>query len=47
MAGQRFAPPTDATITVGTKATHTYPVTIQLLGQSGKDMKYRSEEGDR
>lgn len=40
--GQRFAPPTDATITVGSATSHAYPVTIQLLGQSGKDMKYSS-----
>ena len=37
---QKFTTPIDATITVGTKASHAYPITIQLLGQSGTDMKY-------
>lgn len=37
---QRFTTPIDATITVGTKASHAYPIAIQLLGPSGVDMKY-------
>lgn len=40
--GQRFAPPTDATITLGTNTAGSFPVYIQLLGPSGKDMQYRS-----
>jgi len=40
--GQRFAPPTDATVTPGTPTGGSFPVLIQLLGQSGKDMKYSS-----
>jgi len=39
---QRFTTPTDATITLGTIASHAFPVYIQLLGPSGKDMKYSS-----
>ena len=37
-----FAPPIDATITVGTKASHAFPVLIQLLGPSGIDMTHSS-----
>lgn len=37
---QRFSTPIDATITVGTKSSHAYPIAIQLLGPSGVDMKY-------
>ena len=42
MTGQRFAPPTDAAITLGTPTAGAFPVYIQLLGQSGCDMKYSS-----
>jgi len=42
---QRFTTPIDATITVGTAVSHAYPVYIQLLGPSGKDMKYSSVVG--
>jgi len=37
---QKFTTPIDATITVGTKASHAFPIAIQLLGPSGVDMKY-------
>ncbi len=38
--GQRFAPPTDAEITVGSDTTGVFPVVVQLKGQSGEDMLY-------
>jgi hypothetical protein len=40
--GQRFAPPTDAVITVGADTSDVFPVAIQLKGQSGCDMQYAS-----
>jgi len=39
---QRFTTPIDATVTLGTATGGAYPVYVQLLGPSGKDMKYRS-----
>jgi len=39
---QIFAPPTDATVTLGTATGGAFPVYVQLLGPSGVDMKYSS-----